>query len=91
VGSSYFCWFVEEAFKNALFFKKKKTNTKRKRIEKEVEDPGGAVSPAARKRRQSVQSPEVQEKTNKLYERQQYDEMVAKACLLKRVKDSYKE
>jgi hypothetical protein len=72
-------------------FSRKKTNTKRKRIEKEVEDPGGAVSPAARKRRQSVQSPEVQEKTNKLYERQQYDEMVAKACLLKRVKDSYKE
>jgi len=34
VGSSYFCWFVEEAFKNALFFKKKKNKYKKETYRK---------------------------------------------------------
>jgi len=62
----------------------------------ELEDPGGPVSPVARKTRKAEPSKQEQGKTKKerpeaqrqmLQESRLYDEMVVKACLLKHIKD----
>jgi hypothetical protein len=69
-------------------------------VEKEVEDPGGLVSPAAGRKRRTVPSKEEQDTSKKLrqdprrlclHQRRQYDEMVVKARFLGCIKDPYKQ
>jgi hypothetical protein len=69
-------------------------------MKKQIDDRGGPGSPAARKKQKTVPSPEEkEEKKNRKgeaqrlrrQERQLYDEMVAKAGLLKHIKDHYRE
>jgi len=69
-------------------------------VEIEVEDPGELVSPVAGNRRITLRSKEESGKTKKqkgearrrkLQERRRCDVMVVKACLLKHIKDPYRE
>jgi hypothetical protein len=69
-------------------------------MKKQVHDPGGPVSPAARKKQKTVPSPEEkEEKENRKGEalrrkrkgRQLYDEKVVKTFLLGHIKDPYRE
>jgi Na+/glutamate symporter len=69
-------------------------------MKKQVHDPGGPVSPAARKKQKTVSSPEEKEDKKdrkgdalrrRRQERRLYDEMVVKAFLLGHIKDPYKE
>jgi len=69
-------------------------------MKKQIDDPGGPGSPAARKKQKTVPSPEEkEEKKNRKgeaqrrrrQEKQLYDERVAKAGLLKHIKDHYRE
>jgi hypothetical protein len=69
-------------------------------LKKQVHDPGGPGSLAARKKQKTVPSPEEkEEKRNRKrealrrrrQERRLYDEMVVKAGLLKHIKNPYTE
>jgi hypothetical protein len=70
-------------------------------MKKQVDDPGGPGSPASRKKNKK-NSPESSRKgreeepkgealRRRRQERQLYDDMVVKACLLEHIKDPYRE
>jgi hypothetical protein len=69
-------------------------------MKKQVDDPGGPGSPAARKKQKTVPSRVEKEEKKKQrgealrrrrQERQLYDDMVVKACLLEHIKNPYRE
>jgi len=69
-------------------------------MKKQVDDPGGPGSPAARKKQKTVPSRVEKEEKKKQRgealrrrrkERQLYDDMVVKACLLEHIKNPYRE